>query len=152
MVKEFMIRPAQESDARNVFALSNDAAVRAHSTNRETIDWKDHLVWFHQTLADQETEFYIIETCKKELMAQARFKKSGEFWIVSFSLCPQFRGQKRSPEILKEAMKLTGGTRFLAYIKQDNGASIAMFKRIGYDLCGEELLNGETHLVYQYGK
>ena len=149
------LRKAERADARFLFELRNEAAVREASFNSAHIPWKTHERWFAGKLCDAQTALFIAEA--EGLPAgQVRFEMMSETEAeVNCALVQSFRGKGYGSLILTDA-----SARFLAdypsiarihaFIKPDNAPSRKSFERAGYRLVGETEHKGHlcTEMIF----
>lgn len=144
----FNIRLADDSDIKNVFELSNDDLVRANSINKNKIEWENHVNWFNQRIQNTKEPFFIAETPEGDFIAQIRFNKEDDGFVISVSIDKNFRGKGFGAKIIKEASKKLNIYPIIAYVKTDNIPSQKSFVKAGYVLDGDKLINNETYLRY----
>ena len=107
----FNIRLANKDDIKKVFDLSNDDVVRQNSINKGKINWENHTKWFSDRIKNTEEPFYIIEDEKGNFIAQVRFNKEDEGFVISISIQKEFRGKGIAGHLLNmavEDMRLKG--------------------------------------------
>jgi ribosomal protein S18 acetylase RimI-like enzyme len=126
------LRKAQHSDIQAVYNLSNDPLVRKNSINQEPIPYPQHEKWFSERLNDPNTLFFIAEDDAGNFAGQARFQKDCDFWIVSISVAPEFRGKHLSSTLLSEALRLSNVSPIRAIIRRHNIPSLMIFERNGF--------------------
>lgn len=134
--REITLRPAQAEDARRVWDWANDSATRAASFNSEPIPWPDHEKWFNARLTDPATKLWLASTENVDRAGCVRFAEEADTATISVSVAPECRGAG-----LGAAMILRGShalfressvQRIDAFIRPENGASLAAFARAGY--------------------
>ena len=150
MAEEFSIRLAQKSDIENVYKLSNDDLVRANSINSGKILWEDHVKWFNNRIKNKEEPFYIAETAEGNFVAQIRFNKEDDGFVISVSIDKSFRGKGFGGKIIEEATKTLNIYPIIAYVKPDNIPSQKSFIKAGYTLDGQKAINNELYLKYKF--
>ena len=150
MVEKFLIRLAKKSDIEKVFELSNDDLVRANSINQNKILWEDHVNWFNNRIKNTEEPFYIAETLDGDFVAQIRFNKEEEGFVISVSINKNYRGKGLGSEIIEEASKVLNSYPIIAYVKTDNIPSQKSFVKAGYVLCGQKDIKDEIYLKYKF--
>ena len=137
MAEKFSIRLATIDDMEKVFELSNDDVVRANSINQEKIKWENHVKWFEKRIQRTTDPFYIVESEKKEFIAQVRFDKKEEI-IISISITKPFRGKGLASKVIKECSKKSGFKKIIAFVKEENFASQKAFLKAGFVLKEKE--------------
>lgn len=130
------LRPASEKDCRLIWKWANDPDVRAVSFSQEAIVYENHIKWFETRLNNPNCYFYIAEDSNQESIGQIRFELKSHEAHISISLDHKFRGRGQGSEIIALASKTFLGSTdaqiIHAYIKKDNTASLAAFKKAGF--------------------
>lgn len=143
------IRDVSEEDCRLLWEWANDPEVRGFSFESAPIPWEEHAAWFRRKMADRNCHMYVVSGQDGRPVGQVRFDILGDgSAVVSVSIAGQQRGQGYGQEALRLACarlyEAAGVTRFLAYIKPDNPASIRAFEKAGFVYRGSEQLKGQT--------
>ena len=151
--QNFYLRKATQSDSQKVFNLSNDPEVRMQSITREPIVWEDHAVWFSKKISDENYIFLLAFDKKDNFIGQVKFQIEKDFAVISISISDNYRGKGLSKKILNEScLSIFQEKNFLkkiiAYIRQNNTASIGGFKSAGFTFAEEKQLNGEAFLRF----
>ena len=146
-----------KEDSDLVFKLSNDPEVRSQSISRDKIDFNEHIKWFDKKINDPDYEFLLAFDSLNNFIAQIRFQIENDSSTISISLDKKFRGKGLSSKILKNTCGKVFGERqniknIIAYIRQDNFASIKAFESAGFIKSGTEQINDESFLKYILGK
>ncbi len=148
------IRRATKNDLKFVFDLSNENSVRESSFNSKPIQFENHTKWFFDQLQNENIYFFIVEL-KKVSIGQIRFNLNEKNAIIGISISEKFRGQGlalRGLEIaIKEYFK-SNEFPIYAFIKKTNKGSIQLFKKAGFKLIDEEIVNGIDSFIYRIKK
>jgi RimJ/RimL family protein N-acetyltransferase len=123
-----------------IWQWANDPEVRAVSFAPEPIAYADHVEWFETRLADIDCRMYIAEDITADghpaPVGQVRFERKGQQAVISVSLDRQFRARGHGARIIELACRAylaaTDTQIINAYIKADNAASLAAFKKAGF--------------------
>lgn len=123
-----------------IWQWANDPDVRAVSFAPEPIAYADHVEWFETRLADIDCRMYIAEDITADghsaPVGQVRFERKGQQAVISVSLDRQFRARGHGARIIELACRAylaaTDTQIINAYIKADNAASLAAFKKAGF--------------------
>jgi RimJ/RimL family protein N-acetyltransferase len=123
-----------------IWQWANDPDVRAVSFAPEPIAYADHVEWFETRLADIDCLMYIAEDITADghpaPVGQVRFERRGQQAVISVSLDRQFRARGHGARIIELACRAylaaTDTQIINAYIKADNAASLAAFKKAGF--------------------
>ena len=150
MVKEFSVRFANTDDIQNVFDLSNDDLVRKNSINKNKIEWADHVNWFNKRIKNTDEPFYIAETSEGKFIAQIRFDKEYDYFVISVSINKLFRGKGYGADLIKEATKKLNKYPVVAYVKPDNIPSQKAFVKAGYIYQESDIIRNEPFERYIY--
>ena len=150
MAQEIYIRFAKKSDIKKVFELSNDDLVRANSINKNKIDWENHVNWFNNRIKNITEPFFIAETHEGDFVAQIRFNKEEEGFVISVSIDKNYRGKGLGKKIIEEASKKINAYPIIAYVKTGNIPSQKSFLKAGYKLSGQKTINNEIYLKYTF--
>lgn len=127
------LRPADEGDARRIFAWRNDPDARAASIETREISWEDHKAWYESALADPGRQIMIAEQGGRPI-GVVRFDIEGGVATVSIALAPEARGLRLSRPVLAEALKQGDRRmqRYLARVRPENAASVNLFLGCGF--------------------
>jgi len=152
--KQLVLREATSEDARNIFNLANDDAVRKNSFNPGEIEWEHHLEWLREKLANSNYSFFIVE-CFGRFAGQVRFDRGSrpEKIVISMSLDKRIRGLGLSSFIINKSIKklleIRKNVKLVeAHIKVENTPSIKSFEKAGFDFLKNTIVNGHNACVY----
>ena len=130
------MRIANSNDVDLYFEWANDELVRQYSFQQDRIQYENHVHWFKSKLENQNFLFLIFFNENNLAIGQVRINKNEEEVIIGISVDKRFRGFGYSFRMLKLAcqhyFKNYSENEIFAYIKLDNKASIASFKRAGF--------------------
>jgi UDP-2,4-diacetamido-2,4,6-trideoxy-beta-L-altropyranose hydrolase len=127
--------------------------VRAVSFSTETFPYEEHVKWLETKLDDQNCWFYIAENSNQDSVGQIRFELKGREAYISISLDRKFRGQGHGARVIELAARAllasTDAKTIHAYIKKDNTASLAAFRKAGFSPEPSVLVNNQPadHLI-----
>lgn len=145
-------RKTTPGDAKIIFDISNDPAVRAMSFRKEPLVWEEHLNWFEQKIHDPDCFFYLFESATGKIAAQVRFQRlEPARFIVNYSLAREYRGKHCSARILSmgiSRLKKDFGEHcvLIASIKHENIASQKCFGQAGF----QPLSSDDNHMELSY--
>ncbi|HIC44401.1 MAG TPA: UDP-2,4-diacetamido-2,4,6-trideoxy-beta-L-altropyranose hydrolase [Sulfurimonas sp.] len=133
-VKQWGIRSASSADCEFYWHWVNDQDVRQSAFNSEPISWEDHQEWFKNKLNDPSTTLFLAES-QFGPIGQVRFEKSGDHFVIDYSIGRQFRGLGLGERLLTkgiESFKNTQGFTLVGEVKEENQASMKIFQNLGF--------------------
>jgi RimJ/RimL family protein N-acetyltransferase len=131
---EVSVRPAGIDDAEFVWQCRNDPTARAASRSVDPIPLDEHLTWFRRRLESAETTFLIV-TVGSERAGYVRLDRGERETEISIALAPTARSKGVGTAAIRataEAEATERATPIAAYVKDDNPASLAAFRRAGF--------------------
>jgi L-amino acid N-acyltransferase YncA len=151
MKNNTFIRKAKSEDIREVFNPSNQDYVREYSINKEKIKWENHVRWFNDIIQDRNNLFYVVTDNTERFLGQIRYNIETDKATVSISLSHLITGKGLSRPLLLESInKLLSEkkevTEIIAYVSENNAASVKLFERAGFSL--HENQNGLLKYIY----
>jgi len=125
-LKNFTLLEFEQSDCDELFELSNEPLIRKVSLSSNTISKKEHKNWCERKLNDR-TQILIARSNSGILLGYVRFEST-----ISIALSKFARGVQFSKVLLASALERTDKKLISAQIKNDNFASLALFKSFGF--------------------
>jgi RimJ/RimL family protein N-acetyltransferase len=151
------LRRATHNDCRLIWQWANAPDVRAASFSPEPIVYEDHVKWYEARLNDAGCRIYIAEDVddnnQPTAIGQIRFDLKARGAVISISLDREFRGQGRGGRIIELASRTflasSDAKKIHAYVKKDNAASLAAFKKAGFSPAKSVVVNNQAahHLI-----
>lgn len=147
------LRPATEEDVGHIFRLANDPVLRSYSFSPEPICFDDHIAWFTNKLASQDTVFYVLDL-NGVIAASVRYDRSGGDAEVDLAVHSAFRGKGVGTKILLETVETAietlsvGGVK--AVVFAENTASCRCFLKAGFSETDRILVKGRACLTYRF--
>lgn len=137
MANSIRLRKATLDDCRTLFEWRNDPITVAMSLVSEPVPWENHVAWFESSLANPKRHLLVAELAGSPV-GTIRFDDLDDTSEISITVSPERRGQGMGTGLLEVAdewarMEL-GLDRIIARIKETNPASIAIFKKSGYQV------------------
>ncbi len=135
------IRLATADDRAFLYGLRNDPASVAHfrTARRLRTEELEERFRFDPTLRDKIT---VIASAGDEPLAMVRFDRQASDYLISIGVRDTCRGQGWGVLCLNRAidafLAMHGPTSFLADVAEDNEASIRLFRRCRFGVCGRD--------------
>ncbi|WP_448641023.1 GNAT family N-acetyltransferase [Geodermatophilus sp. URMC 63] len=131
------VTPARPADSGLLLSWRNDPVTRARSITTAPVRPSDHAAWFSAVLADPDRHLLLVGSGGQRVGTVRFDRVDAGTWEVSLTLAPESRGRGLSGTVLAcgEEHLLAhggGGARLAARVRQDNAASLALFRRAGY--------------------
>ena len=145
MTNQIKINKATINDMLDIFELANDEVVRRNSFNQEKINIDDHKEWFIKKINDPNCLFLIFKNHEEQFIGSVRFDLDKNYlpnnYIISIQISKNFRGKNIANPILKQSIeefhKVFKDSIIIAKIKNDNIASIKIFKKNNFIVISE---------------
>ena len=137
---ETIIRPATMDDAKRVWEIRNDPAVRRNSSNQDVIQLENHLGWFENKYFNQEGNFCFVLELGSEVIGYCRYDQddAGNL-VVSIALDSIYHGRGLGFLLLARTIEhLPMGGRILATVLKNNPASFRIFEKQGFETINED--------------
>ena len=129
----YALRDATLDDQNAIYALSNDPGVRRFSIHPEPIPRETHVAWCKKRLSPNAPPYYLAETPSGEIIGQVRFDPEGESMVISISLAADWRGRGLGRLLIRDAIEKARLKHVIAYVREDNEASLAAFRHAGFE-------------------
>jgi RimJ/RimL family protein N-acetyltransferase len=149
------VRPARAEDAELLLDWANEPLTRAMSFYPEPIDRATHEAWLAERLADPATRL-LIGLEGQVPVGQVRLTRDPDGTVeVGIGVAADVRGRGVGRELLDAALDAgrrdtsLAARRFVARIRPDNTASIALFTGAGFRPAGDDLCNGVPCLWFE---
>ena len=147
-------KKADENDVMLVYNWSNDALVRKNSYNSDPIVLENHKKWFTSKIIDKNTLF-LIALVNNKPAGIVRYESGTENAVVGILISEDYRGQKLASTFLIKSANVffkSFQVPVLAYIKQENKASVKAFENASYKYFKDEIIHGSISFVYKLEK
>jgi len=128
-------------DERDLYTWRNDPAAIANSVTGRAVGWEEHRAWFARASSDPMTVLYIAERDGVPV-GMCRFDRHEDGVAeVSINIAPEFRRQGLGSSMLEsaiDAVRLEPNPPevLVADIHTDHAASVAIFRRQGFERVG----------------
>ena len=138
-------RFAEPKDADLYFKWANDKLVRQNSFNTSEINYQQHIDWFSHKLNSKDCFFYLFLNEENVPVGQVRIDKSSEEIIIGISIDENYRGKGLGSQMLNQAcdnyLLKFPNAEIIAYIKEENIASINQFNKAGFIKTGDVMVS-----------
>ena len=148
------LRDATPEDCQRIWEWRNEPLTRESSFDTSCIPYQDHERWFLLKLRDSGTAIFVASDAASRKVGYARFSIENDQAEISVSVDQSERGKGYGSAAIRAGSDrvLSNSTvkRIVAYVKLDNPASLATFKRAGFVLARTTEVSGVTayKLVY----
>lgn len=143
-----VLRKATLHDARFLYDLRNEEAVRQASFSTDLISWEHHARWFQNKLAGNDSVIFVAEIDGAPA-GQVRFdfREDGEA-DSNVAISRMYRGQGYGSRIVKSASEyfftaFPKMRKIHAFIRPTNETSLKVFAGAGYRRVGKRRVKGE---------
>lgn len=137
MTNSIRLRKATLDDCRTLFDWRNDPVTVAMSLVSEPVPWENHVAWFEGSLSNPKRHLLVGEF-EDHLVGTIRFDLVDDTAEISITVSPDQRGKGMGASLLGAADEWArtelGLNHIIARIKENNPASIAIFKKSGYEI------------------
>ncbi|WP_319369900.1 GNAT family N-acetyltransferase [uncultured Ilyobacter sp.] len=152
-MKNVILRRAEESDISEIYEHLHRDYVKKYFAENENREWENHKKWYKFLINSPYFLLYILEDLDGKFLGQLKFELDGETAIVSIYMSKSGRGLGMGKKAILKGMKeLTLSCEnieiVLAYILEENEASIKTFEKAGFLFEKIEEYQGIEHLLY----
>ena len=134
--RKFILRLANIEDAECTYKWANNATVRQYALTQNEILKQEHVKWFSDKITDSNCLYYIALSNNKAVGSfRLDINKAGTA-LISYLLDPTFHGKGLGKLLLKAGIDKAKTDKrignFLGYVKDQNRASLNLFKANGF--------------------
>jgi UDP-2,4-diacetamido-2,4,6-trideoxy-beta-L-altropyranose hydrolase len=142
-----------QADSKLLWEWANDPEVRRLSFSSDPIPWEIHQQWYTRKLRDPNSAGWIGFDTEDRPIGLVRFDRRSDGGLhIGVSVAAEFRGRGYGRELIRQGLRrvssLFPGQTAHAWIKTENVTSIRAFEQAGFELVGEESVNGSKALHY----
>lgn len=134
-MERYVLRPANEDDAKLLFDWRNEKETRNNSFSTEAVKWEDHISWFKKKLADEKSRIYIYGN-QFDNVGQVRIDILDSLCAISYGIDKRYRNKGYGTQMLLELEKLLiqecKNYILEAEVKECNIGSRRIFTKLGY--------------------
>jgi RimJ/RimL family protein N-acetyltransferase len=148
-----LLRPATWDDAGLLLRWAADPAVAASRLRPATLSEAGHYAWFAARCADPACRLWIGRDAAGSV-GTVRLDRQGDEAVVSISVAPERRGQGwglRLLTALADEARAWDLRRLVATVRDDNPASLRLFRNAGYQRRGAHHGDGAPASDFVYG-
>lgn len=146
-------RKTNKNDLDLYFNWTNDPATRNNSFNTQIVDYQIHTNWFLNKIEDNKALLLVFENEENIAVGQIRIEQKSTENIIGISIDKDFRGKGLAVRMLEiscqEFFKTFQENNIHAYIKKTNLASLNSFKKAGFEIINELLINEEVSYLLE---
>lgn len=148
MPENIVIRKCKKTDARAVYEIRNNPAVRKWSWNRKKMDFAEHQDWFLKKYFGNGKDICFVAVLGGKVVGYCRFDWVDGFFRTAIALLPEYQGRGYGNIILKESLfRFKTGKKIRAEIKSNNKASVALFEKNSFVIYRK--IKNIVHLRYK---
>jgi RimJ/RimL family protein N-acetyltransferase len=128
------LRKVNYSDEVLLLTWANDPLTRQNAVNCDAISEESHRLWFQNKMTDSSRcIIYIISLPDGSNLGQVRFDRTGEGWLIDYSIASSYRGKGLGMAMLSSAVTALAdvyqGEYVKGLVKLKNTASLSVFKK-----------------------
>ena len=135
------IRFANSEDNKSIFNWRNNSISREMSFERKVLTFKDHSIWFKETLSNKNRKLYIGEFNGKKIgLCRFDFNEKNASSEVSINMNPEMRSLGFGKRFLFQCIEVylsVDNYELFAKIKSKNKASLKIFDYVGFNIYSE---------------
>jgi len=137
------LRPAKAEDAEVTYKWANDADVRRFALNQKEIPKVDHISWFKEKIANPRCLYFIALHNQTKVGSFRLDVNTDSTALISYLLDPAFHGKGLGRVLLKTGVEKAKAhkeiKRIEGYVKEQNKASLHLFRTLGFQEESQEL-------------
>lgn len=148
-----LLRETVESDIPEIYKYIHLNYVKKYCTNLEE-QWEHHEKWYKFLIHSTSYLLYTVSSVKtREFLGCVKFELDGECATINIYLIEKMRNRGYSEKIIElsiEELKVKHPeiSIVLAYILEENMASLSAFKRLNFEYDGVEEYKGIEHMLF----
>lgn len=153
MICLILLRETIESDIPEIYRYIHLNYVKKYYTNLEE-QWKNHEKWYKFLIHSTAYLLYTVTNTETgEFFGCVKFELDGECATINIYLVEKIRNKGYSEKIIDLSIEELKAKRpeisiILAYILEENMASLSAFKRLNFEYDGVEEYKGIEHMLF----
>jgi UDP-2,4-diacetamido-2,4,6-trideoxy-beta-L-altropyranose hydrolase len=134
------LRPVSEMDRDSVYLWQSNPVTRKHFVNPSIPSYNEHCQWFESSLINKDRELFIIqyENSSAGLLRLDKKNNDSNEYEISILISPEFYKRGIGKSALHLAFIIWPERDYVANIKEENEASIALFLSAGFQYDGSK--------------
>ncbi|WP_206039057.1 MULTISPECIES: GNAT family N-acetyltransferase [Fusobacterium] len=147
------LRKTKESDIENIYNNIHLSYIRKYYPTLEKEQWENHRRWYKFLIKSSAYLLYTITNIEEEFLGYIKFELDGEIAIINIYLIEKMRKKKYSSSIIKMSIENLIKEKkeisiVLAYILEENIASIKAFKKNDFIFDSMDEYKGIEHMLF----
>ena len=131
------VRPVRADDKWRLLEWANDRTTRANAFSTAPISADAHERWFKARIGNPSSaRIYIVETTRGIPVAQVRFDRDDDRWLIDYAVAPHLRGRGFGRSALNlsltEFFRAEPSAKVVGEVKSTNVASCRVFESLGF--------------------
>lgn len=153
MICLILLRETLESDIPDIYKYIHLNYIKKYCDDPDE-QWKQHEKWYKFLIHSKSYLLYTITITETgEFAGCVKFELEGEYVIINIYLAEKIRNKRYSEAIIKLSIeelrvKHPEVSIVLAYILEENIASLNAFKRLEFQYDGVEEYKGIEHMLF----
>ena len=135
------MRMALAGDVDVYYSWVNDEDVRINSYSTSKITYDEHKSWFTKKINSEDCYFYFFSNQENIPVGQVRIDNLEDEYVIGISIDAEFRKSNYSTGMLvmacRDYLKKFKNRNIIAYIKEQNNASLKIFLNAGFEIIGQ---------------
>lgn len=147
------LRKTKESDIESIYNNIHLNYIKKYYISTERQQWENHKRWYKFLIKSAAYLLYTVTNEDEEFLGYIKFELDGEIAIINIYLIEKIRQKNYSFDIIKMSLENLLKERkeisiVLAYILEENIASIKTFKKNGFVFDSIDEYKGVEHMLF----
>lgn len=141
-INSLILRKAKLDDVEVTFKWAKDPEIRKFSFTQNEIKKEEHAEWFTNKINSSDCYYFILENCLFMPLGSVRLDMNEGVAVISYLIDSSYLGRGLGTKILhliekKINIEKLPIFKLVGYVKNENQASVRIFKKLGYDFIAE---------------